>query len=201
MALCVSLAVFIIWHGGVLGIIVTDTIQGLICLPIMVVLCIFLLRRFGCFLRFLRRHHRLLAIDGLLLLGLGLQALLLLHHGGIVRVHPVHHVQARRELLERGGIEKNLDERHATRTVHLAGALSQPLLQVGDLGLQLDPTGFGGVARRLGFLLRCHSLAVFHGKTVERLLHRVQVRERFLSFSLFFGRCHGMGALGAYARA
>lgn len=47
MALCVSLAVFVIWHGGVLGIIVTDTIQGLICLPIMVLLCVFLLRRFG----------------------------------------------------------------------------------------------------------------------------------------------------------
>lgn len=46
MLICTSLAIALICFGGTLTIVITDTIQGIICLPIMVILCIFLLNKF-----------------------------------------------------------------------------------------------------------------------------------------------------------
>ncbi len=43
---CLVLAITLICFGGTLTIIITDTIQGIICLPLMVILCFYLLGKF-----------------------------------------------------------------------------------------------------------------------------------------------------------
>ena len=43
----ITLSVTIIWFGGTIGLVITDTIQGLICYPVLVVFTIFVLSKFS----------------------------------------------------------------------------------------------------------------------------------------------------------
>ena len=47
MIICLTLAIFIICCGGILSIVITDTIQGMLCMPIMVLICGYLLCKFN----------------------------------------------------------------------------------------------------------------------------------------------------------
>lgn len=49
MAICISMAIFIICCGGILSIVITDAIQGMFCLPLIVFFSVFLITKFNFF--------------------------------------------------------------------------------------------------------------------------------------------------------